>query len=99
MIKSNQQGRAWEYAIVEELIRNLPSDKVTLSPRTLQDQLRDRPKYMSLADTLKNRYQPGANCIFRWLEDDFSISSYGIEIDRLSDRSSNQNSKQSKFEV
>ncbi|RMG08417.1 MAG: hypothetical protein D6728_14490, partial [Cyanobacteria bacterium J055] len=69
MIKSNQQGRAWEYAIVEELIRNLPSDKVTLSPRTLQDQLRDRPKYMSLADTLKNRYQPGANCIFRWLED------------------------------
>ncbi|MGB7059756.1 MAG: HaeIII family restriction endonuclease, partial [Geitlerinemataceae cyanobacterium] len=90
MIKSNQQGRALEYAIVEELVLNLPSDRVTLSSRTLQDQLRDLPKYISLADTLKNHYQRGANCIIRWLESEFSISRHFIEIDRLPDRSSNQ---------
>lgn len=90
MIRSNQQGRALEYAIVEEIIRNLPSNQVTLSSRTLQDQQRDYSKYISLPENLITRYQKGAICLLGWLETEFSISQHLIEIDRLPDKSSNQ---------
>jgi HaeIII restriction endonuclease len=90
MIRSNQQGRALEYAIVEEIVRNLPSDQVTLSSRTLQDQQRDYPKYISLPENLITHYQRGAICLLGWLETEFSISKHVIEIDRLPDQSSNQ---------
>lgn len=90
MIRSNQQGRALEYAIVEQIIRNLPSDKVTLSSRTFPAQQRDYSKYISLPDHLITRYQKGAICLLGWLETEFSISQHRIEIDRLPDKSSNQ---------
>lgn len=81
----NQQGRALEYAIVEELIRKMPKGKITLSQNALQDQKRDCVNYQELSDSRKHNYKLCAVQIFNWLNSKFYISQNCIVVNRLSD--------------
>ena len=56
---SNDNGRALEYIIVEELRKNL---NVTLINSTLQIQSRDINKFNSLPSLLQNQYLQGTEC-------------------------------------
>lgn len=87
---SNLYGRALEYAIVAELIQQLPPNQIELTQRALQDQQRDCQNYLSLSASMQQNYQRCAENIFDWLNLNFAILTQPILIDRLPDHASRQ---------
>lgn len=85
---SDQYGRALEYSIVAEIIRQLPASQIQLTARTEKKQQIDFLKYASLPIKMQQSYQRFAICVFNWLKRDFSISDDLLQIDRLPDSSS-----------
>jgi hypothetical protein len=82
---SDRNGRALEYRIVDELVRQIAREQIQLTPRAIQAQRNDRQKYLSLGETEQRKYSQCAKALFNWLDQHFSISSHTINLDRLSD--------------
>lgn len=82
---SDRNGRALEYLISIE-IEKLPN--FSLSNQSLALNNRDKQKYDSLPDVLKNSYDLAAIKIASWVSSKFSLSEM-VVINRLNDDSSN----------
>jgi len=80
---SDRNGRALEYKIIDFLCGGESSFKVTLTSRGKVDQLRDRRKFLSLPEGLKESYEKTVPIVHDWLLK--IIIGKEIEIDRLSD--------------
>lgn len=66
---SDQNGRALEYKIVEQICRV----GFQIDEATARDQKRDMEKYNALNDILKGRYEKAAIKVEEWLDNEFSI--------------------------
>ncbi|MBL1177294.1 HaeIII family restriction endonuclease [Pantanalinema sp. GBBB05] len=86
---SNQYGRALEYAIVAELLQQLPN-QVQLTSRAIKDQQRDALHYISLPIITQQNYKKCAVQALNWLKQNFSIANHVIMVDRLPDHASKQ---------
>ena len=73
---SNDNGRALEYIIVEELRKNL---NVTLINSTLQIQSRDINKFNSLPSLLQNQYLQASIRICAWINNQFPNQKINVE--------------------
>jgi hypothetical protein len=73
---SNDNGRALEYIIVEELRKNL---NVTLINSTIQIQSRDVGKFKSLPSLLQNQYIQASIRICAWINNQFLNQKINVE--------------------
>jgi hypothetical protein len=88
--KSNQHGRALEFALVEELEKRLP-EQVVVTLRAAESQLRDLAHYQGLTPEMQHKFAKFSHTIYEWLEQKFSLSSCkNLEIYRLNDSSGTQ---------
>jgi hypothetical protein len=88
--KSNQQGRALEFALVAELKKQLPS-QVLVTRQAAESQLRDLEHYQGLTPEMQHKFAKFSHKIYEWLEHKFSLSSCkNLEISRPNDLSGTQ---------
>jgi len=80
---SDRNGRALEYKIIDFLCGSRSSFKAALTSRAKADQQRDRKKFLSLPEKLKESYEKTVSIVHDWLTK--IINGKDIEIDRLSD--------------
>ena len=80
---SDRNGRAFEYLICEKTLKLI--SKATLSPRAVDDQKRDKQKYLSLPDSLVAEFEIASDKISKWIKDQVSTFPGEIIIDRLPD--------------
>jgi hypothetical protein len=83
---SDSNGRALEYIIVKEIEQKSPQNQIQLTPHAIQAQQKDKQKYLSLPRKNQLIYKRCAERIYMWLEEEFSISSESLIVDRLSDK-------------
>lgn len=82
--KSNDNGRALEYSIVDYFKKNHPN--VVMSKNTLDDQKRDSIKFQNLPQDIKVSFTTAAKKFFIWYKS-INTNHKTIKIDRLSDSS------------
>lgn len=88
--KSNQHGRALEFAIVQEICARL-LQKVVLTQRANDSQARDGSHYALLSQRMQDDFLICSQTIYNWLEQEFTISQTNqINIDRFPDLSGTQ---------
>lgn len=80
MPRSNDNGRALEYAIVDLLQRR----GARLTAQAMQSQFRDVRAYNELPEAQRLEYNAAADQLLVWLEDDNRFSA-GAAVDRLAD--------------
>ena len=78
---SNRNGRALEYIITKEIIRNHPG--ATLTSRAITDQHRDISKFNQLSNSQQAHYLSSASKIVNWLSSSYNITNTKITVDRL----------------
>jgi hypothetical protein len=83
---SNRNGRALEFAIVDNLLKKI-SNSVPLN-NTQSYQERDQNKFNELSDSQKIYFNTSADSILSWLERKVDLNSQSISIERMSDDSS-----------
>ena len=81
---SNNNGRALEYKLVEEMSRFFQRN-ISLTQRCQVDQQRDQIKYTNLPETKQAYFSSGSEKILRWLENTHNLSQTSFTVDRLPD--------------
>ena len=81
---SNDNGRALEYKLVEEMSRFFQRN-ISLTQRCQVDQQRDQIKYTNLPESKQAYFSSGSKKILRWLEDSHNLSQTSFTVDRLPD--------------
>ncbi|PSF30602.1 hypothetical protein C7H19_23570 [Aphanothece hegewaldii CCALA 016] len=88
--KSNQHGRALEFAIVQEICARL-TGKVVLTQRANDSQAKDSLHYALLSQKMQNDFLVCSQTIYNWLEQEFTLSQTNqVNIDRFPDLSGTQ---------
>jgi hypothetical protein len=88
--KSNQHGRALEFAIVQEICDQL-LQKVVLTQRAKDSQVRDGLHYALLSQRMQDDFLVCSQSIYNWLEQEFTLSQTNqVNIDRFPDLSGTQ---------
>lgn len=82
---SSENGKALEKMLVDYIIAQVPEGNVSLTAQTTKFQKQDEKHVVALSDNMQVSHMDYVEQIFRWLEDEFSISSKCIVIHRLND--------------
>lgn len=81
---SNDNGRALEYKLVEEMSRFFQR-KISLTQRCQVDQQRDQIKYTNLPESKQAYFSSGSKKILKWLDRSHHLSQTSFTVDRLPD--------------
>lgn len=82
---SDKRGRALEYIIVKEIMDNQPNDKIQVSEYTIQTQNRDKKKFDTLSQEIKDDYNKCKVIIYEWLCQKFIVNEKKIFLNRVTD--------------